>query len=152
MTAFSLAPGPGGARYDGPHGPIDVPADQAPDRTRVDTPAGEATLDWGMMSDDRAALERGAAMHVGGRELLLRRDGRALVVDGLLELRRRRFGRVELARPDGTSVAWFKGDLSGEVAESATPDDVAVMLLVMASNAAGTLERRLPLMPFMVPA
>jgi hypothetical protein len=152
MTAFSLAPGPAGPRYNGPHGPIDVPADQAPHRTRVHTPAGEATLEWGMMSDDRAALERGAAMHLGGRELVLRRDGRALVVDGLLEVRRRRFGRVELARPGGTTVAWFKRDLSGEVAERATPEDVTVMVLVMASNAAGTLERRVPLLPFTMPA
>jgi hypothetical protein len=77
VTRFALAPGPAGARYDGPHGPVAVPAEQAPDATRVLTPAGEATLAWGMLSGDRAALGRGVPLRVGDRKLVLRRDGRA---------------------------------------------------------------------------
>lgn len=155
MTAFELSPGPDGARYEGPHGPIDVPGDQEPHSTRISTPDGPATLAWGLLSQDRGALERGVRASVGGRELVLRRDGRELhLADSAgaprLAARRRRLGRVELTRPDGKVVASFKATLSGEVADTAAPDEVAAAILLMVSGAARQLERRvpLPLSPF----
>ena len=180
MTAFELSPGPDGARYEGPHGPIDVPGDQEPHSTRISTPDGPATLAWGLLSQDRGALERGVRVEVsdagakrdgvvvyggalergvrasvGGRELVLRRDGRELhLADSAgaprLAARRRRLGRVERTRPYGKVVASFKGTLSGEVADTAAPDEVAAAILLMVSGAAKQLERRvpLPLSPF----
>ena len=147
---FAIEAGP---RYEGPHGPIAVPADQAPDSTRVELPGGHAKLAWGMASDDRAALEQGVPAQIGGRELVLALRGRTLELQdpsgAPTAVASRRRGRITIERPDGTALAWFKpAELAGEVAEEATPDDVAFMLLLLASNAGSVLERRVPL-PFL---
>jgi hypothetical protein len=128
-----------------------LPADQSPDATRLVTPDGEASLAWGMLSRDGDALRGGVAVTIGGRDLRLRRDGRALLLeDGggapLAVARRKAFGKVELVRPDGTALASFKPSLSGEVADAAGPEDVALALLLMGSGAASQLERRVPLL------
>jgi hypothetical protein len=149
-ASFKLQPGDGGPRYDGPHGPMTLPADPAGDETGVQTPGGEAQLAWGMRRHDEDALREGVAARIGGRELVLRREGRELVLSErgapLARVRRRAFGKVELERADGTALATFKPSLSGEVEDAAGPDDVALMLLLMASGAANALERRVPLL------
>jgi hypothetical protein len=146
---FVLAAGP---RYEGPHGPATVPPDQAPDATRVGLPDGEARLAWGMASTDRSQLERGVQARIGARELVLRlRDRRLELLDGseaVVAVARRRRGSIVIEQPGGEEVASFKPTrLAGEVAEAATSEDVAFMLLLLVSNAGSALERRVPL-PF----
>jgi hypothetical protein len=150
VAAFQIQPGP---RYEGPHGPFEIAADEGPEATRVSGPRGEARLAWGMGSSDRSALQRGVAAHIGEREATLRRNGRALVLERDGEVvavaRRGRMGRVEMERPDGTPLARYKPtQLAGEVTAAAEPEDVELMLLLMASNAPAVLERRLPV-PFL---
>jgi hypothetical protein len=150
--AFQLAPVADGARYEGPHGPMTMPADQAPDASRIVTSDGEAHLAWGRLSRDERALDAGVPLRIGPRELTLRRDGRELVAQDaagapLAVARRRRFGRVEVTRSDGTPVAAFRA-MSGQIEDAATADEVALVLLLVASGAAGELERRVPLFPF----
>jgi hypothetical protein len=148
---FAIAPGP---RYEGPHGPAAIPANQQPDSTRVELASGSAELAWGMASDDRGLLEQGVAAKIGGRELALSLRGRTLELQDssgavAAVASRGRRGRVDIEGPDGTSLAWFKPtQLAGEVEEAAGPDDVAFMLLLLASNAGSALERRVPL-PFL---
>lgn len=150
--AFQLAPAEDGARYEGPHGPMTMPGDQAPDASRIITPDGEANLAWGRLSRDERALEAGVPLRIGSRDLTLRREGRTLVAQDaggapIAVARRRRFGRVEVARADGTPLAAFRA-MSGEIEDAAAPHDVALVLLLIASGAAGELERRIPLFPF----
>ena len=152
---FSLQPGDDGPLYEGPHGPLVLSANQDEDATRMMSPQGEARLAWGMLSRDRAALQRGVSLHIGRRDLSLRRVGRSLEVQdaqgrALAIVRRRRLGRVVVERPDGDEVAWFKPtSLSGEVDEAASADEVVLLLLMMGSNAGATLERGIPLLsPF----
>ncbi len=149
---FALAPSDGGPRYDGPGGPLTIPPDQAPDSTRVSGPQGEARLGWGMGSQDRSALEQGIPLEIGGRRFLLVRAGKALQVEegpgrAVATVRRAR-GQVVVERAGGGEAARFSPkELSGEVADDATGDEVALLLLVMASNVASVLEKRIPL-PF----
>ena len=159
-TPFAIEPGAEGPTYAGPHGPIAIPADPSPTATRLRTPAGDAALEWGMLSDDRAAMERGVPASIGGRELVLRRAGKALRLteagggEVALATRGRR-GRVSVERPDGTPVAWFSpAKLAGEVEDGAGADEVAFLVLLIASNAASQLERRVPLpfLPFTIMA
>ena len=151
--AFSLEPSDEGPRYDGPHGPLVLPPDQAPDSTRVQTPEGEATLAWGMLSQDRAPLKDGVRLDLAGRSFRLRLAGRALMIEAdhgqVVAIARPKSGRrVTLERPDGAEVAWFKSSsLSGEVEDAASADEVALLLLLLGSNAAAAFERRIPL-PF----
>ena len=155
MTArsFALRRSDDGPLYEGPHGPLVLPAEQEPRSTRLRSPEGEARLDWGMLSDDRAALARGVSLQIAGRDLVLGRAGRSLEVqDGAGQVvaivRRGPRRRVAIERPDGAEVAWFKpSSLAGEVEEHATADEVVLLLLVMGSNAAAALERRIP-MPY----
>lgn len=151
-TPFAIGPGPDGPVYDGPHGPVAIPADASPTATLIRTPAGEATLEWGMLSDDRAAMERGVPARLGGRDLVLRRDGKALRLGDAagtdVAVATRKRGRVTVARPDGTAVAWFSPmKLSGEVEDEAGAEEVTFLVLLLASNAASQLEKRIPL-PF----
>jgi len=152
-TPFSIEPGAGGPAYQGPHGPVAIPADGSPTATRLSTPAGEAALEWGMLSDDRAAMERGVPARIGTRDLVLRRDGKALrLADAaggeVAAATRGKRGRVTVERPDGTPVASFSpSSLSGEVQDGASAEEVAFLVLLVASNAASQLEKRLPL-PF----
>ena len=149
-VAFEMQPGEAGARYDGPHGPITLSGDQAPDSIRLDTPQGPATLAHGVLSDEQA-LRDGVAARIGEHDYTMRRDGRTLVLaDGtgpVAVVRRRGMSRVVVEAPDGTALARVKGSrMAGEVEEAAQPVHVAIMLLIMASGAARTLDRKVPLL------
>jgi hypothetical protein len=106
-----------------------------------------------MRSDDDAALAAGVPALAGGRELVMRRDGRVLVFQDrggtlVAVARPRRWGRVSLEDAAGRPLAWFKpAKLAGEVEEGATPLHVELMLLLLVSNAAVVLERRAPMLP-----
>lgn len=147
-AAFAIGPGPDGPRYSGPHGPIDIPPDQPPDRTVVRWPAGEAWLDWSMRRNDRDALRAGVAASIGGRSLRLRREGRTLVLeeDGTIRaLLRQRRGGFQVEGPDGTRVAVATWSLKGRVEPVAAPGDVVLLVLAAVSGVTRTLDRRLPL-------
>jgi hypothetical protein len=149
-VAFRIEPGP---RYDGPHGPVELPADAAPEASRIVGPRGEARLGWGMLSRDTAALDAGVPALAAGRALTMRREGRVLVFsepDGtpIATARLRRGSRVALEDPGGERVAWFRWTkLAGEVEAAATPLHVELMLLLLVSGAQRHLERRAPLLP-----
>jgi hypothetical protein len=149
-VAFEMQPGEGGTRYDGPHGPITLSGDQAPDSVWLDTPQGRATLAYGMRSDEDA-LREGVSAQIGGQNLTLRRDGRALVLgDGsrpVAVVRRKGRSGVVVEAPDGAARARFKtSKMAGEVEDGAEPVHVTLMLLIMGSGAARTLDRKVPLL------
>jgi hypothetical protein len=110
------------------------------DGASVAMPGGEARLDWDLSRRDRAALDRGVACTVGGPGHRLRRDRRALILEGpegrLAIVRRKRRGRIVVEDARGTEVVRLEPGLKGTVSETARPEHVALALLVSSSGAA----------------
>jgi hypothetical protein len=133
------------ARYDGPHGPLWFSGHQDPSTAVLESADGEDRLEFGMARDDLEALDAGVQARIEGADYRLRRDGKTLL---LLDdsgrprviVRRARFGKLKLERPDGRKVAEFAG-LEGKVDEVAEPVEVRLMLLLALSAANRAIDR-----------
>lgn len=137
----------GSVDYDGPHGPMTIPARREEGRSTLLTAHGDSLILWSRdMADDGQLEGEGVEVHVAGAPgARLRRDGHALVLtddDGTQRslLRSRHFGRLRLERPDGTELATWRHD-KGRVTDEAQFADVALMLLVIASRVDQRLDR-----------
>jgi hypothetical protein len=133
------------ARYDGPHGPLWFSGHQDPSTAVVQAADGEDRLEFGIARNDLEALDAGVRAQIDRGEYRLQRDGRTLL---LLDdsgrprviVRRARFGRLKLERPDGRKVAEFAG-LEGKVDDAADPVAVRLMLLLALSAANRAIDR-----------
>lgn len=145
MVKFEVVNDGHRARYDGPHGPLWLSGHQDPSTAVLQASDGEDRLEFGMARTDLEALDAGVRARIDRLEYRLRRDGRTLL---LLDdsgrprviVRRARFGRLKLERPDGRKVAEFAG-LDGKVDEAAEAVEVRLMLLLALSAANRAIDR-----------
>jgi hypothetical protein len=105
----------------------------------LDTPAGEAHVAWDMSRRDQDALDAGVAISLRGTAGRLRRDRKALVLEGpdghMATVRPNWLGRFAVEDARGVRVMRVKGTRAGWIGATATFEDVALALLVLASGA-----------------
>ena len=135
--SFKVERGQDGPVCNGPYGPMAI--HNQVDGTTVDTPAGRAYLDWDMSRRDWDTLDDGVAISLGDVSGRLRRDGRALVLDGpdgrLAIVRRKPFGRFAVEDARGTEMVRVKPSLRGDVRAGARAEHVTLAVLVMVASA-----------------
>jgi hypothetical protein len=133
------------ARYDGPHGPLWIGVGQDPSTAVLQAGDGEDRLEFGMARQDLEALDAGVGARIDGGDYRLRRDGKTLLLldasgQPRVIVRRARFGRLRLERPDGRKVAEFAG-LEGKVDEQVAAVEVRLMLLLSLAAANRAIDR-----------
>ncbi len=137
-TPFKLEPGADGPVYAGPHGPMTIRM-VVGEGVFLDTPAGEAHVDWDMSRRDQGALDAGVAISLGDMTGRLRRERKALVCEGpdgrLATMRPNFLGHFAVEDARGSRVMRVKGPRSGWIGADAGFEQIALALLVLASGA-----------------